>query len=340
MELFSRASVENEFRLGPDPRLLTGRNIIIGACLLSLAHLNNLEVLFLVLTRFRRRNGLYFWTVAIAAMSSTALAIGLTLLELVPGRPSLLARSVLGTVGYILYEPAEFLLVYSRLYLISASPRTKKCVLALIIAHTLLITIPTGVIVAGSILSTDANFYSVSLIMLRVKVCTYTAVELFLCSVFLYQVAQAWSRRTEPQILPVLRNILTANLLIICMHSAAISLSYLGYEALQLCLAVSYLYSTGPVRHTTNIDFKQTFLYAYQLKLEFWILNELTELSQSNLNRTLVALTLDSSDTTTATIVTVDTENGSENSMTNRKRRFFSQLGHQNSQQKHKRAVI
>jgi hypothetical protein len=124
------------------------------------------------------------------------------------------------------------------------------------------------------------------------------------------------------------------------MHSTAIALDFLGFEALQLCWAVSYSDSAEPIRRTTNIAFKQTFLYAYQLKLEFWILNELTELSQSNLNRTLVALTLDASGTTTRTIVTADTENGSENSMANRRRRFSSQLGHQESQQKQKRAVI
>jgi hypothetical protein len=241
MEISPRASGEPEFRLGPDARLLTGRNsIIIGACLLSLAHLNNLEIVFLMFTRFRRRRGLYFGTVAVAAISSAMFTVGFTLLELVPGRPSLLAGSLLACLGFLSYEPSEFLLVYSRLHLISASRRTQRYVLALIILHTLLLTIPTAVTVLGDVLSYNAKFYVASSLILRVKVCTYTAMELLLSSLFLYQIARAWNRRTEPQIMPVLRHILVANLLIICMHATAITLDYLGFTALQTCWAVSY----------------------------------------------------------------------------------------------------
>jgi hypothetical protein len=109
MTLFSRASGQPECRLGPDLRLLTGLDsIIVGAYLLSLAHLNSLEVLFLMLTRFRRRSGLYFWAVAIAAISSMMFTIGVTLLELVPGRLSLLVGAVSSFVGYLSYDPQNF----------------------------------------------------------------------------------------------------------------------------------------------------------------------------------------------------------------------------------------
>jgi hypothetical protein len=345
MGLLPRVPGELELRSGPGFQLPTGRTVLVGACLVALAHLNNLEVLFLLLTRFRRWSGLYFWTVAIAAISSTMFTIGITFLELVPDRSSLLPGSILSTTGFMLYEPAEFLLVYSRLHLISASRRTQKCVLALIIAYTLLLTIPTGVTVVGDWLESGGRFHTISAIILKVKVCAYTAMEFLFSSIFLYQVAKAWNRRTQPQIIPVLGHILVANLIIICMHSGAITLDYLGFSMIHLSWAVSYLHPTELLRHTINNNPEQTFLYAYQLKLEFWILNELTELSQSNLSRSIEIFGLDDSATTTVTsatasaITSVEKENDSDISTAKPKRRLTPQFYHGSRQQEQEQAV-
>jgi hypothetical protein len=246
MELSSRASGGSDYRLGPDARLLVGCNpVVIGACLLSLAFLSNLEVLCLIPIRFRRRGGLYFWTVVVAAVSSTFFTTGITLLVLVPGRSALHGWVALTPLGDVLYEPAEFLLVYSRLHLISASRRLQRCVLLWIAAHTMLFTIPSmGITIAGT-LSGDAKLLTAELIILRVKNCAYTVTEILLSAIFLYQVAKAWNRKIEPQIRPVLRHIMYGNILMIGMHSASVTFEFLELERVQACWAVRYLLSTN-----------------------------------------------------------------------------------------------
>lgn len=77
-----------------------------------MALLCQLEVVFITFTTFKRFSGLYYWSIVSAAIGAFLVTLGATLcfFGLRPTWPG----AIIVNVGYFVYIPAEFSMIYSR----------------------------------------------------------------------------------------------------------------------------------------------------------------------------------------------------------------------------------
>jgi hypothetical protein len=253
------------------------------ACFIAMAMLCSLELCVLVYSKFRRRTGLYFWSIVVAIFATTLYQWSdMVQYFLIPGE-HLWLLSILGSTGYVLYVLSDFLMLYSRLHLVQASPRTLRIVRSVMIAEFLLVTIPDTILANGA-LYLDGWAFPGS-IFRRVEIVIYCTVEISLSIVYILHVRRMWSTESSPMVQRVCKDLLYMNILIIILELSNVGIEYSANYALQNCYTVHITIHATPI-HFSLIRLRQTFLFAYKLKIEIWMLNKLTELAQSTLRAT------------------------------------------------------
>jgi hypothetical protein len=100
------------------------------------------QMFIMIAITFKRRSGLYFWSL-IGATSAQFICSFSTLLQqsILIGRLLALSNS-LNITGYLLYPPFEFLVLYSRIHLLQASNRVLRFVLIIFTLEWTLFEIP------------------------------------------------------------------------------------------------------------------------------------------------------------------------------------------------------
>lgn len=97
---------------------------------------------------FKKRQGLYYWSMKLGTIACFTDALGVILKFLVPdsGRIWGLYTALL-LVGWTGYAPAQLLVLYSRLHLVNDSHRMQHLVLIMIILTLLFLILPTWIVV-------------------------------------------------------------------------------------------------------------------------------------------------------------------------------------------------
>jgi hypothetical protein len=225
-------------------QLPSGRILLPMACFISMAMLCTLELCVLVCSKFRRRSGLYFWSI-VAAIFATALYEWSNLVQyfLIPGE-HLWVLSILGSLGYVLYILSEFLVLYSRLHLVQASPRTLRIVRSVIIAEFLLVTVPDTILANGALYLEGWAFPGS--VFRRTEIVIYCTVEIFFSLVYIYHVRRVWNAESSPSVRRVWNHLLYTNVLIIILEISNVAIEFSAYYALQNCYTVRIPIQTLP----------------------------------------------------------------------------------------------
>jgi len=240
-----------------------GAMALVTAALIGMGVLCAIEVFFLIGFTFRRRTGLYFWSMNITNAAELCFNISsiLSLWVLKDSYPWItLTFSVASDLGYAFFG---FLILYSRLHILSASPRTLRFVLGAIIAESLLFEVPQEVLLIGSTILPSSKFSAIYGVWWRIEACVYTACDLLLSGIYIFHVKSMWGSVANPQIRTVLKKILLMTAFLIFIDISNIVLTF----------AANYPVLIGI----------QGFLFAFNLKVEIWSLNQLTEISKSAL---------------------------------------------------------
>ncbi|KAL8683138.1 MAG: hypothetical protein Q9186_000851 [Xanthomendoza sp. 1 TL-2023] len=107
-----------------------------------------LETIFEIFRVFKKRRGLYFWSLLIGVISLPVNNIAILLKYLVPGTTHIWPLyTTLALVTWSCYSLAQLLVLYSRLHLLVDNPRIQRGVLYLIVACAFFLVVPIWIVV-------------------------------------------------------------------------------------------------------------------------------------------------------------------------------------------------
>lgn len=230
---------------------------------LSIALYNATELMFLILLRFRRYHGLYFWSITICTFFGVIpLAIG-SLLHFFLVGPLVLAL-VLTTIGFYAMVPIQSLVLYSRLHLVFYHERILRAILYGIVINSFLFLVPTTVTMFGSAFVQSHSWNKAYQIVEKLQLTGFSVQELLISSLYIFQTVKLLrmnpmqGRRRKN----IMYELLALNLVVILMDITLLVMEYLNIYYMQVSFKV--------------------LVYSVKLKLEFAVLGKLISLADAS----------------------------------------------------------
>jgi hypothetical protein len=249
---------------------------VIVAVLMGAALVCAFDMIVLITGTFRSWRGLYFWSLVAATGGQILVLISLVLGFWVFTVDKTWVPLIFSTPGYLIYVPAQFAILWSRLHLLMASSKMRRFVLIATICEFVIIEIPSAVLYILPEVSTA------SLAVLRwsdtwwqVEAIAYLLLDMIFVATYNLQMYRIWpidqamahQKRT-------LRHIMLLTFFILFVDVAYIVSCYRTDGSIALALEVS------EEKFTCISLTLQGFLYTYKLQAEIWTLNSLTALVQ------------------------------------------------------------
>ncbi|KAM5349282.1 hypothetical protein ACJ41O_005789 [Fusarium nematophilum] len=240
-----------------------GTDALIVASFLSTALYNFIELNFIILTTFKRRHGLYFWSFVVATWGIPPYAIGFLLKNFLPRMNSYVYVTLI-VVGWWSLVTGQSMVLYSRLHLILQKPTWLRAVLYMIIIDAIICYVPTTVMVYGANSATPDPFVKPYSIYEKVQVTIFFLQEIVISLLYIFASAKLWrfaavtGRDSSREIM---RHLIGVSLLVVILDITILAFEYADLYYLQ----TSY----------------KGLAYSVKLKLEFSILNRLVDVTQS-----------------------------------------------------------
>jgi hypothetical protein len=199
-----------------DAVLPSGRTYVIIGAFNAMGFLCTFELIPIIWTTFKSRSGLYSWGIVVATLGSFLFNLGATIyfFNLSNGTPLLLGLTIaIGALGYLLYIPAEFTILYSRLHLLAGSKRTLRLVIILSVAQYTLVTIPNAVLSIGASTISSKSFAIGYSYIQRIEIVVYMAMEIIFSIIYIQHTLQIWSSGSMPKAQKTLNSVYVRPLL-------------------------------------------------------------------------------------------------------------------------------
>ena len=208
---------------------------------------------------FKRRTGLYYWSMFIGVWAVPLSAIGLLLSFFKHEWNSIWPLwTIFIAVGWISYSIAELLVLYSRLHLINQNHRLQHWLFIYILCASFAIVIPDLVIVWGAF-NPNPKISSVwsprFAIYTRVSQPGFTIVEATISCVYIWSLVTMLKRKLTVRQRRVMRDLICVNVIFISLDILEVIMIFLNEVGLGFPL--------------------QEFSYMLKFKLEFAVLNQL-----------------------------------------------------------------
>ena len=172
-------------------------------------------------------------------------------------------------LGWTVYAPAQLLVLYSRLHLVSRNWRVQRWVLVMIVVVPCLMIVPTWVLVWQAYNPYNARLSSLysprEAILDRCTQLGYTFVESVLGAIYIHSLTKLLQLKSSVRQRRVMTDLIYVNVLAVCLDILTVVLVYLNQTG-----------SSHPV---------QTFSYMLKLKLEFLVLNQLMAVAARGVKR-------------------------------------------------------
>lgn len=241
------------------------------AAFFGIAVFNVLEINFTILTTFRKRRGLYFWSLLAASWGIPIHAIGF-LLKFFQLCRNNNANVAIITVGWIAMVTGQSIVLYSRLHLIVRNRKKIRWVLVLIIVDIFLFHIPPTILNFGANSTNPQPFLKPFAIYEKIQITAFSMQEFIISTLYIWEarkMLESIARVKRDEVRNVLYHLICVNVLIIVMDATLLGTEY----ANQYSIETTY----------------KSILYSVKLKLEFAILNRLRALVKSQYKESLSA---------------------------------------------------
>ena len=227
-----------------------------------------LETAFQIVRLFRKRRGLYFWSMILGTSGCVADSVGIVLKYLRP-QPNIWPFYTLCLLsGWTVYALAQLLVLYSRLHLVNQSPTVRRFVFIVIVSTIFTCTIPTWVVVWPAY-DTNPKVSSPwsprDAIVERYTQIYYIIVEAIVSGVYIRSLLGLLYLKSSVRQRRVMIDLIYANIIILAFDLLTVILVYLNQLGL-----------SHPI---------QSFSYMFKLRLEFLVLNQLMSVAARGLNR-------------------------------------------------------
>jgi hypothetical protein len=239
------------------------------AGLFALAVFNVIEINFWIFTTFRRRVGLYFWSLLIASWGIPIHATGF-LLKFFQICTIEYVNVGLIVVGWYAMVTGQSIVLYSRLHLIVQDRRKIRWILGLIIVDFILFHIPPTILLFGSNSSNPEPFLTPFAIYEKIQITAFSTQEFIISALYIWharKMLQSLSNIKREEARSVMIHLILVNVFMILMDITLLGTEYAN-------------------QYSIETTYKST-LYSIKLKLEFSILNRLRDLVKSRRQSTL-----------------------------------------------------
>ncbi|KAH6715765.1 hypothetical protein BKA61DRAFT_333304 [Leptodontidium sp. MPI-SDFR-AT-0119] len=222
---------------------------------------NAIELLLLVVITFKRRTGLYFWSLLVTSCSILPYSVGFFIAYIRISHH--LLGDILNNIGWAILITGQSIVLYSRLGLLLQSKRTLRNLLTFILVNGFVLYTTTTILHYGTYhpdRSVAARFSDGIKIMEKVQMTLFCIQEFYISALYIREVWRlsrvlekgGRGRRTMWELGVI-------NVVIVILDIALLALEYLGFSVLeQVFKAVAY---------------------SYKLKMEFAILGKLVDVS-------------------------------------------------------------
>lgn len=235
---------------------------MVIAALFALACYNVVEILISTFTTFRRRQGLYFWSMLVCTLGTLIHAISgfLRYFALAPNFP----MSVLICIGWYAMVTGQSVVLYSRLHLVSTHYEYFRYVRWMIIINACILHIPTTILFLGSNHGVD-SFITPFNIFERVQLTGFSLQETIISALYIWETITGLRPvllLKGPRGQRVILNLILVNAIAILLDASLLALEYSDHFDIQ----TSY----------------KPLVYSIKLKMEFTVLNSLVAVINSD----------------------------------------------------------
>ena len=210
---------------------------------------------------FKKKRGLYYWSLTIGTWACALSTIGNVLKNLTPqyGPKIWPFWTLLINGGWSLYATAECIVLYSRLHLVNRSHKVQRKILWFIIIGSFVLILPNWVFIFPAY---DVNSTKVSsiwsprqAIVDRTSQLGFTIIESTISAIYIWSLAKLLRVKSTVRQRVVMRDLIRVNVIVIAFDLVITILIFLNQ---------------------TNLSYSiQDFTYALKFKLEFVVLNQL-----------------------------------------------------------------
>ena len=220
---------------------------------------------------FKKKRGLYYWSLVIGTWACALSTIGNVLKNLTPqyGPKIWPFWTVLINGGWSLYATAECIVLYSRLHLVNRSHKVQRRILWFSIIGSFVLILPNWVFMFPAY---DVNSTKVSstwsprqAIIDRTSQLGFTIIESTISAIYIWSLAKLLRAKSTVRQRVVMRDLIRVNVIVIAFDLVITILIFLN---------------------ETNLSFSvQDFTYALKFKLEFVVLNQLMAVAAKGLRK-------------------------------------------------------
>jgi hypothetical protein len=246
----------SEYGVTADTILPSGRTFVIIGAFNAMGFLCTFELIPIIWATFKRRSGLYFWGIVVATLGSFLFNLGTTiyLFNLSDGTTLLLGlTTAISTLGYLIYIPAEYTILYSRLHLLAASQKILFWVMTLSAAEYILVTIPNAILSIGASTTSIKGFTTGYSYFQRLEIVVYMAMEITFFVIYIRHTMQMWILDSSPKVKRTLQLCLCANAVVIILDIVTVVFEFTGRAYYLVCVLVCILTGSSHYKKLTRM---------------------------------------------------------------------------------------
>ncbi|KAF5023523.1 hypothetical protein F66182_4390 [Fusarium sp. NRRL 66182] len=253
--LVNLRGIRNAQRIDAEP-IYTSDDVLVIVCA-ALALYNAVELMSLIFMTFKRRAGLYFWSILFTTFGVLPYCVGwlIVYFDLTEDYVGL----IIDTVGWILLVTGQSVVLYSRLHLVVTDTKILRAVLVMIIINGVIWHVSITVLLFGSSFSANENkrgYNDVFNVLEKVQMTCFCLQELIISVLYIWKTFEILKTAFGDK-RRVLWKLFALNLAIVVMNAGLLAVDYLNYYTWEQCIKVV--------------------TYSIKLKLEFAILSQLID---------------------------------------------------------------
>lgn len=232
---------------------------------LALSLFSVFELNTIVLSVFKHRKGLYFWSFLASCNGIAPHSIGFLLKNVIRSQNFGLYITLVA-IGWVPMVTGQSLVLYSRLHLIFWNRFYMKLILGIILTNVVVLHIPIIILMYGANSSQSNSWIYPYSIYEMIQVTVFFVQELFISCVYIKTCSSFFSAPggRNDNVRGMWRDLIAVNILVVLLDIPILCLQYLNYYDIQTAY--------------------KAFVYSIKLKIEFRILNRLVQTTQTSGN--------------------------------------------------------
>jgi len=178
--------------------------------------------------------------------------------------PNVLLTECLLSIGFCFMVPGQSLVLYSRLHLVTENRILLRFILWMIIFNAVVLCVPTVTLNFHQHLAHPEGYTHAFIIMDRVEMCVFTAQEIFISCVYLWEVYKTLKIILDAKARRSMWQLIGMNILHLTLDASLLTVGFLDYYAIQWTF--------------------KGFAYSIKLLIEFAILTQLVRVVKKRKN--------------------------------------------------------